>query len=317
MLTAKALAEKIGGRLEGADVKLSALVETADCARDGALCLAVTRRAVDEIKNKKPHCVVLRQDLPELGCPRIITDKGKEVLIELLNIFYPQKVKPAVSDRAFIEPSARLGQDVTIYPLVYVGANVRIGGGTVLYPGAVVYAGCVIGRNCIIHAGAVIGADGFGYVRDKDGRQVKVPQKGIVIIEDDVEVGANTSIDRATLSATVIGRGTKIDNKVQIAHNVRIGRNCILAGSSNVAGSAVLGDNVIVAGNAGISDNITVGNGAVIFASTSVVADVPPNAKIYGTPTAGEYGIAMRRRALYNKLPEINERLKALEKKNS
>jgi UDP-3-O-[3-hydroxymyristoyl] glucosamine N-acyltransferase len=161
----------------------------------------------------------------------------------------------------------------------------------------------------------VIGADGFGYIQDKDGRQRKVPQKGKVIIEDDVEIGANSCVDRATISATVIGQGTKIDNKVHIGHNVKIGQNCILAGSSNVAGSATLGDNVVLAGNAGVGDNISIGSNTVIFASTSVLTDIPPNSKIYGTPTADDYGVAMRRRALYNKLPEIYDRLKTLEGK--
>ena len=313
MLSAGTLAEKIGGHLVGADVPLKELVEVEDCARPGAVCLAVSRRALAKLKN--PYCVVLQKDIPELACPKIIAPQGKAVLIDLLKIFYPEQAAPGVSERAFIAPGAVLGKDVTIYPLVYVGGNVRVGDNTVLHPGVVVYADCVIGKNCIIHANAVIGADGFGFIQDADGRQQKVPQKGAVIIEDDVEIGANTSIDRATLKATVIGRGTKIDNKVQIGHNVQIGRNCILAGAVNVAGSAVLGDNVLVAGNSGIADNITIGANSIICASTSVVNDIPPGSKIYGTPDSDEYGIAMRRRALYNKLPEINDRLKALEQK--
>ncbi|MDR1997111.1 MAG: UDP-3-O-(3-hydroxymyristoyl)glucosamine N-acyltransferase [Candidatus Margulisbacteria bacterium] len=314
MLTAKELAEKIGGRLVGTDVQLTALVEAADCARPGSVCLAVLRKALDELKGRTPHCVILNKDLPELACPRIITDKGKEVLIELLEIFFPEQPTAGVSDRAFIDPSAALGRNVTVYPLVYIGARARIGDNTILYPGVVVYAGCVVGRDCIIQANAVIGADGFGYVQDKTGRQVKVPQRGNVLIEDGVEIGANTSIDRATLSSTIIGQGTKLDNKVHVAHNVRIGRNCVLAGGASVAGSSTLGDNVVLAGNAGVGDNITIGSNTVIFAATSVLRDIPPNSKIYGTPTADEYGSAMRRRALYNKLPELNSRLKELEK---
>jgi len=313
MLSAGALAEKIGGHLLGADVPLKELVEIEDSARPGSVCLAVSRKALSQLKN--PYCVVLQKDIPELNCPKIIAKQGKAALIDLLKIFYPEQAVPGISERAFIAPGAVLGKNVTIHPLVYLGENVRVGDNTILYPGVVVYADCVLGKNCIIHANTVIGADGFGYIQDAAGCQQKVPQKGTVIIEDEVEIGANTSIDRATLKATVIGRGTKIDNKVQIGHNVKIGRNCILAGAVNVAGSAVLGDNVIIAGNSGIADNITVGANTIIYASTSVVNDVPPGSKIYGTPDSDEYGIAMRRRALYNKLPEINDRLKALEQK--
>jgi len=313
MLTAKSLAEKIGGRLAGADIPLKILVEAADCAKEHSVCLAINRKALAVLKN--PCCVILNKENPELDCPQIITDKGKEVLLELLDIFYPETVTPFVSDKAVVEPTASLGKSVTIYPLVYIGANAKIGDNTILYPGVVVYENCVIGKDCIIHANSIIGADGFGYIQDKDGRQRKVPQKGNVIIEDDVEIGASSSIDRATLSSTIIGQGSKLDNKVFIAHNVKVGRNCILVGGTSIAGSTTIGDNVVLAGNVGIADNLNIGSNTVILAATSVVSDIPPNSKIYGTPTADEYGIAMRRRALYNKLPEINDRLKALEKK--
>jgi UDP-3-O-[3-hydroxymyristoyl] glucosamine N-acyltransferase len=315
MLTARALAEKIGGQLLGRDIPLKFLVEAADCARAESVCLGLARKTLTELKDKKPNCLILNEDLPEFSCPKIITAKGKEVLIELLNIFYPEPEKAGVSEKAFVDPTARLGQNVTIYPQAFVGKNAVIGDNAILYAGAVVYADCVVGKNCIIHANAVIGADGFGYIQDKDGRQRKVPQKGRVIIEDEVEIGANTCVDRATIAATVIGQGTKIDNRVHIAHNARIGKNCILAGGAGVAGSSTLGDNVVLAGNAGVGDNISIGSNTVIFASTSVLTDIPPNSKIYGTPTADDYGPAMRRRALYNKLPEIYDRLKALESK--
>ncbi|GBR74347.1 UDP-3-O-[3-hydroxymyristoyl] glucosamine N-acyltransferase [Candidatus Termititenax aidoneus] len=316
MLTAQALAEKIGGQLIGQDIPLKFLVEAADCARAESVCLGLARKTLTALKEQKPNCLILNKDLPEFSCPKIITAKGKEVLIDLLNIFYPEPEKTGVSEKAFVDPTAVIGQDVTIYPQAFVGRQAVIGDNTILYAGAVVYADCVIGKNCIVHANAVIGADGFGYVQDEDGRQLKVPQRGRVIIEDDVEIGANTCIDRATISATVIGQGTKIDNKVHIAHNVKIGKNCILVGASNVAGSSTLGDNVVLAGNAGVGDNISIGSNTVIFASTSVLTDIPPNSKIYGTPTADDYGVAMRRRALYNKLPEIYERLKKLEEKD-
>ncbi|MDR1452614.1 MAG: UDP-3-O-(3-hydroxymyristoyl)glucosamine N-acyltransferase [Candidatus Margulisbacteria bacterium] len=315
MLTARALAEKIGGQLFGQDLPLRFLVEAADCARAESVCLGLARKTLAKLQDKKPNCLILNQDRPEFSCPKIITAKGKEVLIELLNIFYPASEKTGVAERAFVDPTAVIGRNVTIYPQAFVGKNAVIGDNTILYAGAVVYADCVIGKNCIIHANAVIGADGFGYIQDENGRHIKVPQKGKVIIEDEVEIGANTCIDRATIAATVIGQGTKIDNKAHIAHNVRIGKNCILAGATNVAGSSTLGDNVVLAGNAGVGDNISIGSNTVIFASTSVLTDIPPNSKIYGTPTADDYGPAMRRRALYNKLPEIYDRLKALEGK--
>ncbi len=220
-----------------------------------------------------------------------------------------------VGDFCVVEAGAEIGDGATLLPQVYVGRGAKIGRDALLYPQVVVREECVLGARAIVHSGTVIGSDGFGFTTDrKTGRHTKIPQIGNVVINDDVEIGANVTIDRATLGSTVIGPGAKIDNLVQLGHNAKIGRDCLVVSQTGIAGSTTVGNNVILAGQAGVAGHLTIGDGAIITAQTGVMSDVPPRTTLFGSP-GRPHREAFKLQALYGRLPEIVERLKALEKK--
>jgi UDP-3-O-[3-hydroxymyristoyl] glucosamine N-acyltransferase len=197
---------------------------------------------------------------------------------------------------------------------VVLGDGVTLGDDVTLHPHVTVYPGTRIGNRVIVHAGVVIGADGFGYAV-ADGRVVKVPQVGSVVVEDDVEIGANTCVDRGALGDTRIGAGTRIDNLVQVAHNVRMGENCLLAGQAGISGSTRLGRGVMMAGQSGIVGHVSLGDGSRVAAKSAVTKDVPPGRTVAGVP-AVEIGRWRRGAALLNRLPELLRRLAALERRS-
>ena len=188
---------------------------------------------------------------------------------------------------AYVGNNVKVGKNVKIYPQVYVGDNVTLGDDVILYPGVKIYHGCRIGNRCIIQAGAVIGSDGFGFAPKEDGTYEKIAQVGIVILEDDVEIGANTTIDRATMGATVVKKGTKLDNLIQIAHNVEIGENNVFAAQVGVAGSTKIGNHNMVGGQVGFSGHITIGDNNGIGAQSGIPKSIGNNLQIIGTPPVG------------------------------
>ena len=212
-----------------------------------------------------------------------------------------------------VDEGAVIGEGVSLYPHVYVGDGATIGDGSTLHSGVKVYEGCKIGKRCIIHSGAVIGSDGFGFAPNAQGSYDKIPQIGIVTIEDDVEIGANTTIDRATMGSTVIEKGAKLDNLVQIGHNVVIGESTVMAGQSAVAGSAKVGKRCMIGGQAGIVGHVTVGDGTIVASVTGVSNSVPAGSQIMGN-----HGIDARRyrrvNAVYRNLPELQRTVNQLEK---
>lgn len=213
---------------------------------------------------------------------------------------------------AVIEDGASIGAGAVIGAQCYVGRNAKIGVNTRLYPGVKIMDACEIGSNCILHAGAVIGADGYGYLSPR-GTHEKIPQIGKVIVGDDVEIGANTAIDRAALELTLIGAGTKIDNLVHIAHNVHVGRNCLIIAQAGIAGSTMIGHNVIIAGQAGISDHVKIGDNSVVMAKTGIMSDLAPNQIVFGH--VGRPRIqAMKIEALLGKLPEMHRAISKIKK---
>jgi UDP-3-O-[3-hydroxymyristoyl] glucosamine N-acyltransferase len=234
-----------------------------------------------------------------------------------------------IHPQACVAPTARIGRDVAIYPFVYVGENAVIGDGTTLHPGAVIGVGCTLGKECIIHpnavlypnvilgdrvevhAGTVLGGDGFGY-RRVEGRHIKVPHSGRLEIGNDVEIGSNCTIDRATFEATRIGEGTKIDNLVMIGHNNQIGRHNLLCGQVGIAGSCKTGDYVVMAGQAGIKDNTRIGDGVVVGAQAGVHRNVPDGQQILGSPAIP---VREQRRIfqMIARLPEIYRQLRELQ----
>lgn len=214
---------------------------------------------------------------------------------------------------SYVGKGAKLGKGVKIYPQAYVGHDAVVGDGTVLYPGVKVYHGCRIGKRCILHSGVVVGADGFGFAPDEQGHYNKIPQLGIVTIGDDVELGANTTVDRATMGTTAVGRGTKIDNLVQVAHNVVVGSDTVMAAQVGIAGSAHIGSNCMVGGQAGISGHIHIGDRSQIGPQSGIHKDVDPGTRLMGSPAipAREY---MRMAACLNRLPELFDQVREIKK---
>ncbi|MEN2984077.1 MAG: UDP-3-O-(3-hydroxymyristoyl)glucosamine N-acyltransferase [Dictyoglomaceae bacterium] len=224
------------------------------------------------------------------------------------NIKLEEKV--GIGAYSVIGNNVRIGRKTKIGAGVIIGNNVFIGENCIIYPKVAIYDYCYIGNNVIIHSGCVIGSDGFGYVWDGKNH-VKIPHIGKVVIEDDVEIGANCTIDRGTLGETRIGKGTKIDNLVTIAHNVKIGENCVIVGQTGIAGSSEIGNNVIIAGQSGISDHVKVGNGVVILARSGVTKDIPDGSIVSGFP-ARLHKEELKLQSLLRKLPEIWEKVKKL-----
>lgn len=264
--------------------------------------------------------------------PIILTGNPRLAFARVMEYMSPQVLpEPGVHSTAVVESDAYIAPDATVREGCYVGHHAHIGSGTVLYPHVVLGDGAQIGDGCTlypsvviqhhvhignrvrIHSGTVIGGDGFGYVPDEQGKHIKVPQVGNVIIEDDVEIGANVCIDRATMGATRIGSGTKIDNLVQIAHNVQVGRNCIICGQVGLSGSVTVGDGVIMAGQAGLADHVKVGSNAVLGAKAGIMADVPEGEFVLGSPAQPTREF-MKTQASLRKLPESLRQLRALEK---
>lgn len=221
---------------------------------------------------------------------------------------------------AYISEGAKIGNNVVIYPNSFIGNNVVIGNNTIIYPNVTIYADCQIGSNCVIHAGAVIGADGFGFAPDANGVFSKVPQIGIVIIEDNVDVGANATIDRATMGATIIRKGAKIDNLCQIAHNVELGENSAMAAQVGVAGSAKIGKHVMIGGQAGISGHLTIADGTMIVAQSGIPNSVKKASTLMGSPGIPiedfkkSYFGFRKLPFILNKIQELDKKIKELTK---
>ncbi|RHJ82591.1 UDP-3-O-(3-hydroxymyristoyl)glucosamine N-acyltransferase [Parabacteroides sp. AM08-6] len=208
-----------------------------------------------------------------------------------------------VGNFAYIGTNAKLGKNCRIYPYAYIGDNVTIGDNTILYPHVTIYNGCIVGSNCILHAGSVIGSDGFGFAPEGDNYK-KIPQLGNVIIEDDVEVGANTTIDRAVMDSTIIHRGVKLDNLVQIAHNVEVGENTVMAAQVGIAGSVKIGSHCMLGGQVGLSGHIHVADHVVFGAQCGVISDVKKPTTLLGAPAINAKAF-MRSSAIFNRLPDM------------
>jgi UDP-3-O-[3-hydroxymyristoyl] glucosamine N-acyltransferase len=256
-----------------------------------------------------------------------------EAFASLLTLVDQSKPKKkGIHPTAVIEPGAVIGADVyigayavigencvigdgsRIYPQVYIGDNTRLGKNCLIYQGAKIYHECQIGNNCTIHAGSVIGSDGFGFAPQSDNEFMKIPQIGNVVLEDNVEIGANVAIDRATMGSTIIRKGVKIDNLIQIGHNVEIGENTVMAGQSGVAGSSKIGRNCMIAGQVGISGHLKVADGVKIGAQAGLNSDIKEeNSIIIGSP-AMDYKLFMKSYVVFRKLPEMKALLNSLEK---
>ena len=213
----------------------------------------------------------------------------------------------------YISKNVQLGNNVKLFPGVFVGENVKLSDNTILHAGVKIYKDCIVGKNVIIHSGTVIGSDGFGFAPAADGSFKKIPQIGNVVLEDYVEIGANTTIDRATMGSTIIKAGAKLDNLIQVGHNAEIGNNTVIAAQTGVSGSTKIGNNVMIGGQAGIVGHITIADGSKINAQSGVSKSLKnPNSVVTGSP-AYEYTAALRSQAISRKLPEMEKRISELE----
>lgn len=332
VLTAASIAALVSGELVGdADARISAI---APLDRAGAtdLSFLASDRYAAEFAESRAGVVLVAPALAKAEGPartRIIVEKPHEALLRVLPKLYREPVaEPGVHPSATVGRGARLGSSVTIGAGVVLGKGCVVGDGTVIdanavvgdgveigvkcriFPNVVLYPGTRIGDRVAVHGGAVIGSDGFGYV-SRDNTHQKIPHVGRCLIENDVEIGANTTIDRGSISDTVIGAGTKIDNLVQVGHNVRIGRLCLLMAHVGIAGSATVEDGVILAGQAGIGGHITIGKGARIAGQAGVFGDVPPGESWSGYP-ARPHKEALRAQAALYKLTKLLRPLERL-----
>ncbi|MCS7253746.1 MAG: UDP-3-O-(3-hydroxymyristoyl)glucosamine N-acyltransferase [Armatimonadota bacterium] len=324
------LAKLVNGTVVGDEGVVICGLSEIESATQNDLVVAMDRRCADAAFKSNAAAVLVPRGLESEEKPCIVCEHPKLALAAIAELFSAKRFySPGVSRLAiidetakiakgvsiapfcFIGPMSRVGEGTIIYPFVYIGADVSIGCNCLIYPGAVIYDGVHIGDRVIIHANAVLGKDGFGFVWDGMAHR-RIPQIGGVIIEDDVEIGANSCVDRATLGVTRVRKGTKIDNLVQVAHNCDVGEHCILCGMSGLAGSVKVGKGVIIGAQAGIKDHVSVGDGAIIAGRAAVAKDVASGETVSGYP-ARPHREALVVEALTHQLPKFREALKKLE----
>ncbi len=330
-LTVRDIAELLGVQVHGDDRGRISSMASPDQAGPTDITFAVDKRFASQLVDTCAGCAIVSQLVSDTPLPQLVVENVKLAVAKVLGALAPEPGAPAVGVHASatISPQAQLADDVSVGPGVTVGpgtkvasgvvlhagvsigANVTVGSQTLLHAGVAILDRCVIGDRVLIWPNSVIGADGFGY-DTVQGVHQKIPHIGNVIIEDDVEIGACSCVDRAKFGSTVIGAGTKIDNLVQIAHNVQVGKGCILCAQVGVAGSVKLGDYVVAGGNAGFRDNITVGDQVRCSAFAAVAGDVPDGAIIAGIPAHDARSTYRELRAL-ERLPELIKQVRAIE----
>ena len=315
--TAKQIADFIGGRVEGneqATVHTFAKIEE---GKEGAITFLSNPKYTQYIYETKASIVLVNNDLQlekPVSATLIRVENAYECVAKLMQMYaaaLPKKT--GVDPLAFVAASAQIGKDVYIGPFTYVGEGVKIGDGTRIFPNVTIYDGCQIGSNVTIHAGAVIGADGFGFAPNQEGYE-KIPQLGIVIIEDDVEIGANTCVDRSTMGHTVIHKSVKLDNLIQVAHNCEIGENTVMSAQVGMAGSTKIGAWCMVGGQAGFSGHISIADKTFIGAQSGVISNTKGNGEqLIGAP-AIDPKVFFKSSAVFKKLPDMYKEIAALRK---
>jgi len=303
-LTLKEISEIVSGKLYNADDSLIITdINTPEYASKNEICFIFDKKYYNKIKELKAGAVVVNMFVSDIDIPQIVVSDVQLAFVKLLNKIFLEKqnfykgIHPTVvsgknvvfgknvslGPYCIISDNVEIGDNSVLTCHIYIGDNVKIGKNVIVYPNVTIREDVVIGDNVIIHSGTVIGADGFGYIQ-RDNKHIKIPHIGKVVIEDDVEIGANVTIDRATIGVTLIKKGTKIDNLVHIAHNVEIGENVLLLAQVGIAGSSKIGDKTILAGQTGVTDHIKVGNNVVAGPRTGIVQDVEDNKTVWGTP---------------------------------
>jgi len=333
--TAKQVSSLLGGKVEGDEnLKVNTLSKIEE-GIPGSLSFLANPKYIQHIYTTKASLVIVNDDFvaeQPVQATLIRVPNAYESFVKLLEVYNQiQLDKKGIEQPSFISPSVKMGKDiyvgafayvgnnavignnVKIYPQVFIGDNVTIGDNTTLFSGAKVYSECKVGSNCTLHTGTVIGADGFGFTPNSENNYKKVPQIGNVIIEDHVEIGANTSIDRATLGSTIIRKGVKLDNLIQIAHNVEIGENTVIAAQTGIAGSTKIGKDCMIGGQVGIVGHITIADKVKIAAQSGIGSSITTEGEIVqGSPAFG-IGDYKRTYVVFRKLPELEKRVKELE----
>ncbi len=328
------IAERVSGKLIGdGSIEIKG-ISTLEKAKEGDITF-YSHPKYRKLVYKTGASAILTSDesIRDVGKPLVIVEDAYVALSKLLSIFHPEKhPQPAIEPSAFLGRGVKLGRDVyigsfsyigdnaeignrvKIYPFCYIGDNVIIGDDTVIFPHVSIYRGVKIGKRVRIHSGAVIGSDGFGYALTKNGA-LKIPQVGGVIIGDDVEIGANTTIDRGTIDDTLIGNRVKIDNLVQIGHNVKIGDDSIIVAQVGIAGSARLGRGVMLGGQVGVAGHINIGDGVKAGGKAGITSDVPPGSIVSGTPHM-DHKLWLKVSALLKRLPELFKKVEERSDRN-
>lgn len=328
------VARHVGGKLEGdGNVTLRGFASLAD-ARPDELSFFANERYESELRTTRAGALITGKYLPELRIPQIVVADPFLSVNKLMDLFHPadgSAPPPGIDAMARVADSAELGPGVRIGPHVFVDEDVQIGARSVLYPGVflgkgvrvgedcmlwpnvVVREGTLIGSRVIVHPGAILGADGFGYAR-RQGRFIKIRHVGIVVVEDDVEIGANATVDRATLGRTVLRRGVKLDNLVHIGHNVDVGEDSIMAAQCGISGSTTIGNRVMMGGQVGLVDHLAVGDDAILIAQSGVIGNVPGGVTFSGYP-ARPHRDVLRAQAELRSLSRLKKKIRDLEKK--
>lgn len=334
-ITAKQLAALVHGTVDGDELVVINNYAKIEEATSGCLTFLANPKYTHYIYTTQATAVLVRNDFvpeQEIKATLIRVEDPYSTLAQLLNFVKSQQPQkqgieqpcyisegvevPAdayVGAFAYVGKGVKLGKNVKIYPQVYVGDDVTLGDDVILYPGVKVYHGCKVGNRCIVHGGAVIGSDGFGFAPKEDGSYDKIAQVGIVILEDDVEIGSNTTIDRATMGATVVGHGVKLDNLIQVAHNVEIGEHTVMAAQVGIAGSTKIGKHNMVGGQVGFAGHITVGDNNGFGAQSGVPNSVGSKQRVLGSPAINALDYA-RQQVYIKRLPEIYNDLQKLKK---
>ena len=315
--TAKQIADFIGGRVEGNDNAVVNTFAKIEEGKEGAITFLSNPKYTQYVYETKATIVLINEDV-ELEKPVSATlirvKNAYECVAKLLQMYaatLPKKT--GIHPLAFVAESAEIGKDVYIGPFACIGEGVKIGDGSVINPNVTIYDGCQIGKNVTIHAGSVIGADGFGFAPNQEGYE-KIPQIGIVIIEDNVEIGANTCIDRSTMGQTIIHKGVKLDNLIQVAHNCEIGENTVMSAQVGMAGSTKIGAWCMVGGQAGFSGHIHVADRTMVGAQCGVIGDTKGNGEtLIGSPAVNPK-MYFKARALDAKLPDMYRQIAAMQR---
>ncbi|HTB07469.1 MAG TPA: UDP-3-O-(3-hydroxymyristoyl)glucosamine N-acyltransferase [Bacteroidia bacterium] len=337
--SAQQIAALVKGEIEGNPAVTATKLDKIEEAGPGSLTFLSTHKYIPFLQNTKASIVIITDGItderPAKTTTLIKVKDSRDAFAILLDVYHKQQLsKNGIEQFAVVSPTTKMGKDVyvgsfsyigddvqignnvKIFPGVYIGDNTRIGDNCIIYAGVKIYRATVLGNNCTLHSGVVIGGDGFGFVPNNENTYRKMPQVGNVVIEDNVEVGSNSTIDRATMGSTIIRKGVKIDNLVQVAHNCEIGENTVLAAQAGVAGSSKVGRDCMIGGQVGIIGHLTIGNRVKIAGKSGIASNVPDDAVLQGSPALPHMDFK-KSYVVFSHLPEINKKIRDLEDKIS